>query len=75
MSPVPFVPEQRRRNDHLGMVAPAEDFQVGAASQRRPDANQHIVGADSGNANGFHPNVFTAVQYCGQHLLVHALNL
>jgi hypothetical protein len=46
-----FVAEDRRRNDHARMITPPEYFHVGAARQRRLDADQNISLANPRNGH------------------------
>jgi hypothetical protein len=56
--------------DHPSVVASPEHLYVGAASQSRPDPNQHVAGAKLRHINGFDPQVLFAVKdrsghFCG----------
>jgi len=50
------------------MVPPAEDLQVGAASESGMNADDNLSLACSGNRDPFNPDVFFAVEYGSVHL-------
>ncbi len=63
-----LMPEERRRRDHPGMVAAAEDFQVGAASESGVNADDDLPLTGGGDGNPFNPDVFFAVEHGSVHL-------
>ena len=62
-----LVAKQRRRHNHARMVAAAEDLQVGAAGERRADADNQLTRPGLGNRHLLNANIFAAVEDCGLH--------
>ncbi len=70
-----FVAKQCRGYDHAGVVAAAEHFDIGSASQRRTNPHQYISAANRGHGDLLYLEVFLAVQDSSQHLRFHYDNL
>jgi hypothetical protein len=69
--PRQLVAEQRWWDNHAGVVAPAEHFNIGSAGESGADANQHIFGPDAGNGNRLYLQALSAVQNGCHHLMIH----
>jgi hypothetical protein len=66
-----FVAKQCRRHNHLGVIATPEHFDVRAARERCPDANQDFARAHGRNRHRFQAHIFLAVEDCRSHRRAH----
>src|SRR5581483_712459 len=64
-----FVAENRRRNDHPGVIPPLEDLQIRAASQGGLDAYAHLSPFQRRRNDFFHPDLFLPVKHGRSHSL------
>ena len=62
-----FVAEDGGRDDHAGVVAALENFQVRAAGQRHLDGDADFAGAERWLGAFFNADVFFAMQDSGSH--------
>jgi hypothetical protein len=69
--PGQFMPEQRWRNDHAGVITPAEHLHVGPAGESRLHAYQYVAISDAWYGYRLNLQVFSAIQHGGFHLLLH----
>src|SRR5262249_38160011 len=65
-----FVAKDRRRHDHLLVVTPLEDLQIGAACQRRLDSDPDFSGLELPGRHLMDPNIFFAMENSGFHQCV-----
>ncbi len=72
--PGEFVAEDGRRDDHAGVESLPVHLQVGAAGQRRLDADQHFAATDARNRYLLDPDVALPVEHGGGHLFPADLN-
>ena len=59
--------EDRRRHDHLRVVAALEHFEIGPARQGRLDAEAHFTRFERRRVDVFNTNVFFPVEDSGFH--------
>ena len=59
--------EERGRNDHARVISAAKNFEIGAAGERRADADDELAGGGLGNGNLLDANIFAAVKDGGAH--------
>ena len=64
--------KERGRHNHPRVIAAAEDFQVGSASERGVHADHNLPLTGSGDRNPFDPDIFLAVEHGSVHLTYHA---
>jgi hypothetical protein len=62
-----LMAEEGGRLDHLGVVAAAEDFEVGAAGEGYGDFEDEFAGVGARDGNLFDADVFLAVEDGGGH--------
>jgi hypothetical protein len=65
--PGEFVAEDGGRDDHLGVVAALENFQVGAAGERGLDADADFAGLERRRRNFLDEDFFFSVEDGGFH--------
>ena len=66
-----LVAENRRGNNHAGMVPTAKYLHVGAAGQRHLDSNENVSAIDCRNGYRLYLQVFLAVKHGSHHLAIH----
>jgi hypothetical protein len=62
-----LMPEQCRRADHLGVIAPPEHFDVGSASERRADPYQYIAAAQLRDVHSLDAELLLAIKHGRAH--------
>ena len=62
-----FVPKQRRRSDHAGMIAASKDLQISAAGKRYRNFDQNFALAQLRNRNALDFHVFPPMQHSRSH--------
>ena len=67
-----FMPEQRRRHNHAGVIAALIHLQIGAAGERHVDLDQNFALTHTRDRHSFNLDVFFAVEDGGRHLAVHS---
>jgi hypothetical protein len=65
-----FVSKNGRRCDHAGVIAALENFEVGAASERRFDAQSHFAPGKRARLDLLDPQIFASVQHRRLHRIV-----
>ena len=65
-----FMSEERRRNDHSGVVATLIHLEVGAAGESDLDFDEYFTLFHAGNRHSFNLEIFFAVQDGGRHFSV-----
>jgi hypothetical protein len=67
-----FMPEQRRRHNHAGVIAPLIHLQIRAAGQRHVDLDQNFALSHTRDRHSFNLDVFFAVEDGSRHLAIHS---
>src|SRR5579862_4962407 len=62
-----LMPEDSWWHDHSRMIAAAENFDIGATSQRYFHAHQNVFATNLGNGDPLYLQVFLAVEYGSHH--------
>jgi hypothetical protein len=66
-----FVPEHSGRDDHTGVIAAAENLNIGPARQRYFHPDEDVSAIDCRNGNPLYLQVFLAVKHGSHHLVIH----
>src|SRR5581483_6029762 len=69
-----LVAEQRRRDDHVGVITTPENLYIGTTRECGPYAHKNIFGTDLGYRDTLKLHVLFAVKYGGEHRPAHADN-
>src|SRR6266852_8486226 len=67
-----FMPEQRRRHNHAGVIAPLIHLQIRAASEGHVDLHQNFAVTHAWDRHFFNLDVFFAVKDGSRHLAIHS---
>jgi hypothetical protein len=63
-----FVPENRRRLDHLRVISTLPNFQIGAIREGKADSKQDFVSGKRRDVDFFKAQVLAPVKHGGHHL-------
>ena len=67
-----FMTEESRRHDHLGVIAAAEYFDIGAAGKCRAHTDQHVARLKRGYGHPLHFDMLLAMEHGSGHHLLHS---